>query len=149
MMTSTPAKPTAIASQRLASSRSPSHQAESRAIKIGTENCMAPVSASCKYCKAQKFKPVMAASIKPRSSCKRGCRQRSKSPLTEGANTAMENSECVRKRIQTTCITGRLTTRHLADASSVANIKVVTVTSAMPMRRFRALSLNSWLIGLG
>jgi hypothetical protein len=104
---------------------------------------MAPVSASCK------FKPVMAASIKPRSSCKRGCRQRSKSPLTEGANTAMENSECVRKRIQTTCITGRLTTRHLADASSVANIKVVTVTSAMPMRRFRALSLNSWLIGLG
>jgi hypothetical protein len=31
----------------------------------------------------------------------------------------------------------------------VANIKVVTVTSAMPMRRFRALSLNSWLIGLG
>jgi hypothetical protein len=89
----------------------------------------------------------MDASIKPRSSCKRGCRQRSKSPWTDGANTAMENSECVRKRIHTTCITGRVITSHLADASSSANIKVVTVTSAMPMRRCRALSLKSWLMG--
>ena len=71
MMSSTPPSPAAMASQRLASSRSPSHQALIKAINSGTENWMAPVSANCRYCSAQKLIPVMAMNMTARSTCQR------------------------------------------------------------------------------
>jgi hypothetical protein len=60
-----------------------------------------------------------------------------------GANTAAVNSTWEKNRIHTTCKTGKDKTNHLALVSKLANIKVVRVTSAIPIFRFLELSPKS------
>ena len=140
MMSSTPPSPAAMASQRLASRRSPNHQALSSAISSGTENWMAPVSANCRYCSAQKFSAVITPSMPPRSACSRTSWTRSSSRPYTGASNAEAMKTCDTNRIHTTWNTGRSFTSHLAQVSSRAKSRVVRQTSVMPMRRLGALS---------
>lgn len=102
MMSITPPRPAAMASQRRASSRSPSHQALSSAMSNGTENWMAPVSASCRYCSAQKFIAVITPSIAPRRACSFTLRTRTSSRPYIGASNAEVMKTCAMKRIHTT-----------------------------------------------
>jgi hypothetical protein len=59
-----------------------------------------------------------------------------------GANIKDVITTWVKNRIQTTCKTGNDNTNHLALVSKLANIKVVRVTSAIPIFRFLELSLR-------
>jgi hypothetical protein len=60
-----------------------------------------------------------------------------------GANISEVMMTWVKNRIHTTCRTGKDSTNHLAQVSKLANIKVVSVTSAIPIFRFLELSLKS------
>ena len=86
----------------------------------------------------------MRANIKPRNNCKREFLILNKLTPIEGIKIAVVNKVWKTNRNQTTCKTGKLCTSHLALVSSTANIRVVTVTKAMPIRRWLAVSEKSW-----
>ena len=107
MTSRTPANPTAMATQRRASSRSRSSHDDSIAISSGTENWIAPVSASCRYCSAKKLSAVMAASMLPRSACIVQLPTRTSAGPWRGASNRPISSTCRAKRSHTTSTTGR------------------------------------------
>ena len=103
---------------------------------------MAPVSANCKYCKATKLSAVMTTNMTPRNICNlRLTIRRMPQPIL-GAKINEVITTWVKNRIHTTCKTGKDKTNHLAQVSRPANIKVVNVTSAIPIFRFLELSLR-------
>jgi len=136
-------KPTQIAIQLAVLSFSFSHQEDKTAIRIGTENWIAPVSANCRYCRATKLRAVITTSIRPRNICSLMFTNRKRLQPILGANIKEVMSTWVKKRIHTTWRTGKVTTNHLAQVSKLANIRVVSVTSAIPIFRFLELSLRS------
>ena len=101
---------------------------------------IAPVSASCRYCSAQKFIAVMHGSIMARSNCSHGRRVRSRFMRLRGTITAAVITVWPRKRRNTICSSGRLCTSHFADTSRIEKQSTATETMPMPTRRLRPLS---------
>ncbi len=72
-ITSTPANPAMIATQRPASSFSFKVRALTSAMMIGTVKKIDAVTVSCRYCSAQKFIPVISMNISARARCHFRC----------------------------------------------------------------------------
>ena len=79
------------------------------------------VTASCRYCSAQKLTPVMTTTITARSTCQRQWRVLIRAIPLSGSRSAEAKMAWKRKRSHTTTTTGTLATSHFALPSSSAN----------------------------
>ena len=85
---------------------------------MGTMNMIEEVIASCRYWSAQKLIPVISTNISARRRCQRQWLVMTSRFPRSGKSRAEASTACIRKRSQTTTITGRRATSHFAVPSS-------------------------------